>query len=424
MSEISSESLPKPPSSWMVEKQRRLNDAATQAVTKPRPAPENDILYQWRLARRLERAQEEAKSSEGKHFGSIASHRSATLTRYNTYLPEQDQPRHHTDNHDGENAFKHSENAFFKNITKIPDRTVHGDKVKENENGVYSHTPERACFEGGERIGYGQNITGNNEMVPIESHVPAVCFIGEEKLPSAHVHMMCDIVPCSKQLRQKRVGETTQRASGICGNAHTEFDSAEIQCRDDSQERSSIRVGDLSEGPSILGITNAPCHSELTETKKERKNYGTANNNNSHDQREIIPDARQPLVVHSGTAESNTVRQTTSEKVNPNTDTENSTVSSERVKNQHRDKLTRTMEGNENKPISNRTTKSNNLTNLDDTSPSLVSRDPRGTDRDGNEDQLTDVQNREVIGAVIGQVCVGHLTSISCWVTTYLAVHE
>ncbi len=339
LSEVSSESIPKRPSSWMIEKQRRLDDAAKKPVTKPRLAPEDDILYQWRLARRLEKAQEEAKGSQGKHFGNTASHRTAALTRdrYNAYFPEQDHPRHHMDSDNRKDDFKHSGNTYFRHVSKMPDRTVHEDKTRDhitdNRRGV-SVMPERESVRCRERNKLAEEVTGNN--VALESNVPAVCFIDEKKLPS-HVHMVCDIMPCSKRIHvhpeSRDVDGHSPSASDIDRDQKTrnEFDSGDIQCRDGFREMSSTHVSDVAEGPRNRGLTSAPYNPGVTDTENERKDYDAANNKNSHVKSKVIPNSKQPLMVHLETAESNSVRQTTnvleSHKSHRKVDTENSTVS-------------------------------------------------------------------------------------------------
>ena len=409
LSEFSSESLPKPPSSWMIEKQRRLNDTAKQPVTKPRPAPEDDILYQWRLARRLERAQEEAKSGQGKHLENTAT---LTRDRCCTYLPEQDHPRHRKDNQSGKDEFKHSVKTFFKHVSNIPDRTVHENKMMENERGV-SLTPEKGSFICREMNRRAPDNTGNSGTVPLERNVPAVCFINEEKLPS-HVHMMCDILPCSKQMRPKsydvdKKQQLYPRASGNGQKSRKEIDLVDSRCRDDFQQKSGTPVDDVAEGPSIPEATSAP-HPDITDTVKGKNDSGIAGNKDL----QTIPDKRQTLVDHSERVGLNSLRQTTNTLItNPNTDTENSAVSREKVEKQFSEKLTKTVEENKGKPIAGQTVRDNDLTNLDDASPALALRHlHQGTDGNGSADQLNDLQNKEVIGTVIGQVCVSLRTNL------------
>ncbi|CAB4017410.1 Hypothetical predicted protein, partial [Paramuricea clavata] len=435
LSEVSSESIPKPPSSWMIEKQKRLDDAAKNPVTKPRRAPEDDILYQWRLARRLEKAQEETKGSQGKRFGNTASYRTAALTRgrYNAYLPEQDHPRYHMDSGNRRDDFEPSGNTSFRHVSKMSGRTVHEDKI------MYHATDDQSWRDKGDVSGMPEreNVKCRERKklaVALESNVPAVCFIDEQKLPS-HVHMMCDIVPCSKQIHaeSRDVGRTNHSPSASDlhhiergQKARTEFDSADIQYQDGFRERSSIRVGDVAEGPRIHGLTNTSCNPGLTDTEKERKEYDTTNNKNSYGKQKIIPNRKQPLMTNLETAESDSVRQTASALESDKNDrsklhygehvkvdTDNS-VSRETVEDLDTDKFTKTAEENESKPKPS-LRKGNDQTNLVNTSAPLVSRHAhQRTDRDGSGDQLTNTQNEGVIGTVIGQVISERLFSSMC----------
>ena len=254
----------------MIEKQKRLDEAAVSAKTvtiKPRLAPEDDILCQWRLARRLEKAQEEAKASQGRHF---TSRRPAVLTRddYNKYLPEQDCTKSHAmDSRDRKNDLIHNENTSRRQVSKLPHRTAE-DRNKADratDDVAWKNECTEFILPEKESVKCRQRTKYTPETVLLDSNVPAVCFIDEKKLPS-HVHMMCDIVPCSKQIHSenKDVNSTSSEDFSKDNTKQVQKASTDgtrlmsVNIQDGFQEKSSIDIHDIRENTRNQGLTNAP----------------------------------------------------------------------------------------------------------------------------------------------------------------------
>ncbi|XP_028404465.1 uncharacterized protein LOC114527072 [Dendronephthya gigantea] len=394
LSEVSSESIPKPPSSWMIEKQKRLDDAmeSKKTVVRPRLAPEDDILYQWRLARRLENAQKEAKDGEGKRFSNIATHRYAAITRgrygaalplgrHDAYLPEQDHSRHLTDTRDRLSPKHVSRKLEERKEDKGMDHAT-DDIACRDKRGV-SASNERELSE-----------QGSKEASALERNVPAVCFIDEEKIPS-HVHMMCDIVPCSKQ--------TGQQSRDVNVSNHDPRDS---DCRIHRNERSpkarpgSPDILDKDSGSNIRveGETDGLANAVSGRTKKDNENKEsdprmiTSKNSSetaeARSEREIIDDSEKPqndrneLEIEEKTDFSHLTM--------PREDF--STDKHSMKSDENETKLEISMKGND--------------------TPAPVPRPlPRTEDVQNPGIQLTDVKNNDVIGSVIGQVISERLFS-------------
>lgn len=419
----------------MIEKQKRLDDVRCRSTDiKQRLAPEDDILYQWRLARRLEKAQKEAKGSHGKHFGS----RPAILThdRYGSCLPEQDHPRCYTNSEGRKSGFKARESKTFERISKMPDRTLQDDKMMDQAtDGVFSKskrgmsvTQRRESINCTERnkLTNTQKNAGTNS-VALESNVPAVCFIDEEKLPS-HVHMLCDIVPCSKQEGRGVDEENDFSVADFCKHSiersqktRTEFNSSNVQYHDSYRERPAMYVDDVTEAHKTQQLRSVSSNPDLTESEKERTEYSSPRPNKKSSQHEKsekadIPIITQPPVTHAEVkkAGSNSVSHTVSPLASKkNYQNELNYQDSCKVDNVYEktkkklDANKRIKEAGQNvdkrKP---RSVESNDVANvMINTSTPMVS-GHNAQQKTGLKDEITNLQTEGVIDTVIEQVCV------------------
>ena len=425
--EDSSESIPKPPSSWMMEKQKQLDEEGVgyrSTDIKPRLAPEDDILYQWRLARRLEKAEKEAKGSQGKQFGNTGGSRfpvKLTGDRYDSCFPEQDHPRYVVDS-ESKNNFKARENKTFKHISKVPDRTLQDGQMMDGAtDGVFSRgRPGVSFMQGRENIKCTERNklintqkTAGNDLVALESNVPAVCFIDEERLPS-HVHMLCDIVPCSNQ--ENRGVDEKNNFSAADFSKHKiersqkpgiEFDSTDFKYHDNFRERAVINGDDVTEAHKTRELPSVSSNSDLTETKIKRRGYTSPRSNRKpslHEKRDIPI----PPVIHAElkTAEPDNVSETASSLENQkcsdnelNYQEKVDTVREKTMENVDADKHIKAEKLVEN-------VESNDVTNLmvNTSTPMVSGHDARQKTDFG--DKRTDFQSKGVIGTVIGQVSV------------------
>ena len=413
--EDSSESIPKPPSSWMMEKQKQLDEEGVgyrSTDIKPRLAPEDDILYQWRLARRLEKAEKEAKGSQGKQFGNTGGSRfPAKLTgdRYDSRFPEQDHPRYVVDS-EGKNNFKARENKTFKHISKVPDRTLQDGQMMDGAtDGVFSRgRPGVSFMQGRENIKCTErnkliNTQKNagNDPVALESNVPAVCFIDEERLPS-HVHMLCDIVPCSKQEKSNfSAADFSKHKIERSQKPGIEFDSTNLKYHDNFRERAVMSGDDVTEAHKTRELPSVSSNSDFTETEIERRGFSSPRSNRKsslHEKRDIPI----PPVIHTElkTAEPENVSETVSSLENKkyydnelNYQEKVDTVRGKTMENVDADKLVENVE-------------SNDVANLmvNTSTPMVSDHDARQKTDFG--DKRTDFKSEGVIGTVIGQVSV------------------
>lgn len=413
----------------MMEKQKRLDEEGVgyrSTDIKPRLAPEDDILYQWRLARRLEKAEKEAKGSQGKQFGNTGGSRfPVTLTgdRYDSCFPEQDHPRYVVDS-ESKNNSKARENKTFKHISKMPDRTLQDGQMMDGAtDGVFSRERRGVSFmQGRENIKCTernklintQKNAGNNP-VALESNVPAVCFIDEERLPS-HVHMLCDIVPCSKQenggIDEKNnfsAADFSKHKIERSQKPGTEFDSTNLKYHDNFRERAVINGDDVTEAYKIRELPSVSSNSDLTETEEERRGYSSPRSNRKsslHEKRDIpIP----PVIhIELKTAEPDNVSETVSSLENKKyydnelNYQENSKVDTVRGKTMENVDADKHMKAE--KLVEN--VESNDVAN-----PMVNTSTPMVSDHDAHQktdfgDQRTDFQSEGVIGTVIGQVSV------------------
>ena len=204
----------------MLQKQRRQEIKQEVPVTRIRPAPEDDILYQWRLSRRLEKAQEQAKSSWAKPFSDITAHRSAVPTRYmqsSVHTRSVNFPGNVSEvveerqkANEVRKTMKISETTGYDLSSTLTTEKTTKPVPDNGERNTETTTYNEVIEPAGRRLTTGANdkrkdcvsrielpINENNgfQNTPLGSDVPAVCFIGDTNLPS-HVHMMCDIVPC------------------------------------------------------------------------------------------------------------------------------------------------------------------------------------------------------------------------------------
>lgn len=198
----------------MLQKQRKQE----VLVTRTRPTPEDDILYQWRLSRRLEKAQEQAKRSWGKPFSDTTVHRSAVPARYmqssihtrsvnfpgnvSEVVEEREKANEIRKTMKVSETTGYDLSSTFEEITKpVPDNgvrntetTTYNEVIEPDGRRLTTRADDKRkdCVS---RIGLPINENNDFRNAPLASDVPAVCFIGDTNLPP-HVHMMCDIVPC------------------------------------------------------------------------------------------------------------------------------------------------------------------------------------------------------------------------------------
>lgn len=380
MSEVSSESIPKPPSSWMIEKQKRLDGAmeSKRSVAKPRLAAEEDILYQWRLARRLEVAQKEAKDGEGKRFPNFATHRGAVMARgrHEAYLPEKDHSRHLTDTRDILSP---------KHASRMPERPLQADKIMDRATDDIAWRDKRGVSASHDRELCKQVY---KEAVLLERNVPAVCFIDEEKVPS-HVHMMCDIVPCSKQ--------TGQRSCDVNVSDHDPCDSNSGRHRNERRPKArpdSLDILDEDSGSSIRvrGETDGLANATSGTTKK-------INEKEESDPREVTPLKNMPETVE--TSSEHRIMDVPKSPQSDRDELENEEKREYRHSAMPREDLA--MKHHPMKLEENET--KFEISMKGDDTPAPVSRLlPQTGEVLNPEIQLTDVKNNEVIGSVIGQV--------------------
>ena len=225
------ESIPKRPSSWMLQRQRqRVEDEPRTLVTRPRPAPEDDILYQWRLSRRLEKAQEQAKRGWTKELpdlgirlsGVSARHTGPSVNTRDVGEPEFNKFSYTIEEHENAagilrikgDSETNGHDLTSKELTEKGARTVDkcnltNDKITEvmrqpsnkSKCEYRARTPTGALNEIKDDVRPNRaTVEKSNavQSVPLETNVPTVCFINDGNLPP-HVHMMCDIVSCPQQ---------------------------------------------------------------------------------------------------------------------------------------------------------------------------------------------------------------------------------
>ena len=422
----------------MIEKQKRLNDVGCKSTDiKPRLAPEDDILYQWRLARRLEKAQKEARGGQGKYVGNTESHRPVTFTHDRSCLQEKDHPRCYMNSEGRKDDFKARENKTFKRISKMPDRTLQDDKVMDQvTDGVVSKSRRGMsvtqgresikCTERNKLTNTQKNAANNS--VALESNVPAVCFIDEEKLPS-HVHMLCDIVPCSKQEGRGVDDENDFSAADFNKRNiergqknRTKFDSTNVQYHDSSRERPVMHVNDVTEAHKTRQLPSVSSNPDLTETKKERTEYSSprpSRKSSKHEksEKEVIPTVIQPPVTHAELkkAESNSASHAVSSleskkydqnELNYHENCKVDTVCEKTMKELDANKLMKKAGQNKDKREPRKSVESNDVANL-----MINTSTPKVSGHDAHQktclgDQITDLQTEGVIDTVIGQVCV------------------
>lgn len=406
MSEASSESIPKPPSSWMIEKQKRLNEAAKRpvSVSKPRPAPEDDILYQWRLARRLEKAEELGKTCRSKRFINMTDIRTTGLSDYchSAYRPEQDHPIHGMDGVDRKDDFQR-----YRRCDSAKSQDLRGEirysatrAVISEDKRRQSVTTERESSMFAERKKDTQEC---NRADTLQSNVPAVCFIDEKKVPS-HVHMMCDIVPCSKRMNLgshdvvERQNDSNLNNHECRLNTRTQFRSPNIECQDDFQESSGIRVRDVEESCKACVVHGSPWHPGLTQPDKERKDLYDTSNRSSNDIEKR--NAKPPLMSEGNKTESTDARRASSSLVHEINDygkfhcdervkTATSTASKVSPKYLDIKGLARAEDKNTKKPTT---------TDMNDQDKTCNSH------QSASKDGAVDIQNTDAIGSIIGQV--------------------